>query len=94
MVKYNKYIVTCAVTCAVTCGNMCSTYLKFVYIISYTIPSIIIITIYCYNEILSTTLLHKGVPNGVCGGGPPPQFLENLSVKWRLCRKTRDLLAN
>ena len=61
MVKYNKYIVTCAVTWTVTCGNMCSTYLKFVYIISHTIPSIIIITIYCYNEILSTTLLHKGV---------------------------------
>jgi hypothetical protein len=74
---------------------MCSNYLKSVYIISHTIPSIIIITIYCYNEIITTTLLHKGVQNGVCGGvTPPPHFLENLSVKWRLCLKTRDLLAN
>ena len=44
---------------------MWSTDLKFVYIISHTIHSIIIITIYCNNEILSTTLLHKGVSNGV-----------------------------
>ena len=86
MVKYNKYIVTCAVTCAVTCGNMCSTYLKFVYIISHTIPSIIIITIYCYNEILSTTLLHNGVPNGVCGGvgDPPPPILRKLVGKMEI----------
>ena len=84
MVKYNKYIVTCAVTCAVTCGNMCSTYLKFVYIISHTIPSIIIITIYCYNEILGTTLLHNGVPNGVCGGVTPPPFLRKLVGKMEI----------
>jgi hypothetical protein len=30
---------------------MCCTYLEFVYIISHAVPFIIILTIYCYNEI-------------------------------------------
>ena len=53
-------------------SNMRSTYLKFVYIISHTVPSIIlIITIYCYNKI-STIPLHKGIPSEGCGGVTPP----------------------
>ena len=40
----------------------------------------------------------RGVSSGVCGGRegvrPHPNFLENSSVKRRLCRGKSDLLVN
>ena len=88
IVKYNKYIVTCAVTCTVTFKiclyhiSHCSFYNN-------------------YHDLLLQRNKHysvtQGLPNGGCGcvtPPPPPNFLENSSVQWRICRKNRDLLAN